>query len=71
MVIAGYRWLWVVIHGYTWLLVVIDGYRWLWVVIGGYRWLCYSYTTSCCGLSGIHEAGIELEAEAKPRLLIQ
>ena len=26
--------------------------------------VCYSYTTSCCGLSGIHEAVIQLEAEA-------
>ena len=27
--------------------------------------------TSCCGLSGIHEAVIQLEAEAQPRLLIE
>ena len=33
--------------------------------------ICYSYTTSCCGLSGIHEAVIQLEAEAQPRLLIE
>ena len=33
--------------------------------------LRYSYTTSCCGLSGIHEAVIQLEAEAQPRLLIE
>ena len=33
--------------------------------------LSYSYTTSCCGLSGIHEAVIQLEAEAQPRLLIE
>ena len=32
---------------------------------------CYSYTTSCCGLSGIHEAVIQLEAKAQPRLLIE
>ena len=31
----------------------------------------YSYTTSCCGLSGIQEAVTELEAEEKPRLLIE
>ena len=33
--------------------------------------ICYSITTSCCGLSGIHEAVIQLEAEAQPRLLIE
>ena len=33
--------------------------------------ISYSYTTSCCGLSGIHEAVIQLEAEAQPRLLIE
>ena len=45
--------------------MVIDCYTWLYVVIR------YSYTTSCCGLSGIHEAVIQLEAEAQPRLLIE
>ena len=55
---------------YRRLYMVMDGYRWVYIVIGGYTWLCYSYTTSCCGLSGIHEAVIQLEAEAQPRLLI-
>ena len=32
---------------------------------------CYSYTTSCCGVSRIHEAVIQLVAEAQPRLLIE
>ena len=31
------------------------------------RAIRYSYTASCCGLSGIHEAVIQLE----PRLLIE
>jgi len=33
--------------------------------------LSCSYTASCSGLSGIQEAVIQLEAEAKLRLLIE
>ena len=43
------------------------------MVMGGYSWLCYSYTTSYTVVYQEYRrhAVIELEAEVKPRLLIQ